>query len=126
MSRSRPDGGKLSWHIMMINPGRFGWEFPFFIDWGNVPVHPAADAPQGCRLRHMAVLSPNSGELEGAFRAIGLDTSVNCAPHPGYVVALDTPRGRLILTTAFGGNDYRFVPKMLETLTKRTGFRAEL
>jgi glyoxalase-like protein len=126
MSRSRPDGGKLSWHIMMLNPGRFGWEFPFFIDWGNVPVHPANDAPQGCRLRHLTVLSPNAAELEGAFRGVGLDTSVNRAPQPGFVAALDTPRGRLVLNNAFGANDYGIVPGMLETMAQRTGFRAEV
>lgn len=126
MSRNLPQGGKLSWHIMMISPGRFGWEFPFFIDWGSVPVHPADAAPQGCRMRHLTVLSPNSEELQRAYEGVGLDTHVQRATHPGFIVGLDTPRGRLVLNNAFGANDYGIVPGMLDTLARRTGFRAGL
>lgn len=124
MSRQRPDGGTLAWHIMMISPGRFGWEFPFFIDWGTVPAHPAEDSPKGCSIARFAALAPDAAKLERAYRAVGLDMRVKRAMRPGLETVLDTPRGEVVLNPACGMPDYSVITRLLATMAQRTGLRA--
>ena len=119
MGRKLPNGGQLTWRIMMVEPGAFGWEFPFFIEWGTVPVHPSDDSPGGCTLKHLRALSPDAAALEPAYRGVGLSTPVGRAMRAGFEVVLDTPRGELILNGADGAGSYASVaPRMLEVLRR--------
>ena len=125
MGRKLPNGVTLTWRIMAHAPGRaHGWEFPFFIDWGTVPAHPAEDSPKGCSIKRLVALAPDSAKLERAYRAVGLDTRVKRAMRPGFDVVLDTPRGEVVLNPACGMPDYSVITRLLATMAQRTGLRA--
>jgi hypothetical protein len=125
MGRKLPNGGTLSWRIMAHAPGgAHGWEFPFFIDWGTVPAHPAEDSPKGCSIARFAALGPDAAGLERAYRAVGLDMRVKRAMRPGIETVLDTPKGEVVLNPACGMPDYSVITKLLATMAKRTGLRA--
>jgi hypothetical protein len=49
---------------------------PFFIEWGPDSVHPSVDAPAGCRLESLAVVSPDSGTLSAEFQKLGINVQV--------------------------------------------------
>ena len=125
MGRKLPNGGALSWRIMAHQPGgAHGWEFPFFIDWGSVPVHPAEDSPKGCSIKHLLVLAPDAAKLEQAYGAVGLDATVRRAMRPALEVLLNTPRGMVVLNPACGMPDYSVITRLLATMAQRTGLRA--
>jgi hypothetical protein len=125
MGRKLPNGDTLSWRIMAHAPrGAHGWEFPFFIDWGTVPAHPAEDSPKGCSIKRFAALAPDAVKLERAYRAVGLDIEVRRAMRPGFETVLDTPRGKVVLNPACGMPDYSVISRLLATMAQRTGLRA--
>jgi hypothetical protein len=104
--------------------GPHGWEFPFFIDWGTVPAHPAEDSPKGCTLKRFTALGPDAAALERAYRSIGLDTQVARAMRPGFETVLGTPKGDVVLNPASGMPDYAVITRLLATMAARTGLRA--
>jgi hypothetical protein len=125
MGRKLPNGGMLSWRIMAHAPGGpHGWEFPFFIDWGSVPAHPADDSPKGCTLKRFTALGPDPAALERAYRAVGLDTAVARAMRPGFETVIATPRGDVVLNPASGMPDYEVITRLVATMAARTGLRA--
>jgi hypothetical protein len=125
MGRKLPNGGTLSWRIMAHAPGGAqGWEFPFFIDWGSVPAHPADDSPKGCTLKRFTALGPDAPALERTYRAVGLDTPVVRAMRPGFETVLATPKGDVVLNPASGIPDYAVITRLVATMAARTGLRA--
>jgi hypothetical protein len=125
MGRKLPNGGSLSWRIMAHGPDSVhGWEFPFFIDWGSVPVHPAEDSPKGCSIKHLLAFAPDAARLERAYGAVGLDVTVRRAMRPAVEVLLDTPQGKVVLNSACGMPDYSVITRLLATMARRTGLRA--
>ena len=125
MGRKLPNGATLSWRIMAHAPGgAHGWEFPFFIDWGTVPAHPADDSPKGCTLKRFTALGPDAAALERAYRAVGLDTAAARAMRPGFETVLGTPKGDVVLNPASGIPDYAVIARLLATMAARTGLRA--
>lgn len=56
-SRLRPDGQALRWRTLHLTENLQG-NLPFFIQWDPSSVHPAVDAPGGCRLQHFQPTGP--------------------------------------------------------------------
>jgi hypothetical protein len=72
MSRTRPDGVTLSWHVAVL-PGRpLGDHWPFVIDWGSSP-HPSDDLPGECTLEALAVSDPEPAELLRLLDFLGVE-----------------------------------------------------
>jgi len=74
-SRARPDGRVLHWQTLHLEDDRDGL-LPFFIHWGGDSVHPSVDAPAGCRLESLVVVTPDSGALSVEFQKLGVAVQV--------------------------------------------------
>lgn len=92
MSRTRPDGVKLSWRVVHFRHPAYGLLIPFAIDWMGSP-HPATTSPAGCLLRSLAVMHPDAAGLAATYRALGLDVAVQGGLRAGMAAVLQTPRG---------------------------------
>lgn len=100
-SRTRPDGRMLKWRTLAsdtdladrgINP------IPFFIEWAAGSSHPSQDAPTGCDLAAFEFEHPSAKRLESRLAALGIEAIVRPAALVRLVGALDTPKGRVVLT----------------------------
>jgi Glyoxalase-like domain len=96
MSRRRPDGVLLEWHLTRHDedPGRAA--VPFLIDWGSSP-HPSQASPTGVTLVELRAEHPSPDDLRRALDALGADVAVDEATEPALVATLDTPKGRVVL-----------------------------
>jgi len=94
MSRVRPDGVRLDWHLT-LGP-RMSPPIPFVIDWGSTPS-PALDSAAGCILEAMNIVAPSQAVL--SIGALGLDPLVALEGSPGLVVRLSTPGGDVELAS---------------------------
>lgn len=98
-SRIRPDGVTLHWRTAAIGGGLAEGHvdpMPFFIQWAD-SVHPAADAPFGCRLVSLDIQHPDPAKVRETFARLGISVSPASAAHAALRAILDTPRGRVTL-----------------------------
>jgi glyoxalase-like protein len=95
-SRKRPDGRTLEWTSLTFADDMHGL-LPFFIQWLPLSPHPSEDSPQGCTLKSLTLISPESKKLQAALRAFGIRADIRQGPAPRLAVALNTPRGALEL-----------------------------
>jgi hypothetical protein len=91
-ARARPDGSRLEWQTFGIEKPQIAG-VPFFIRWGDRTTHPSQDAPAGCRLEALRVLTPNDDDLRRALAALPLDIPVEEAVRPGMEMRLRCRRG---------------------------------
>jgi hypothetical protein len=97
-ARARPDGSRLSWQTFAIEkPAMAG--VPFFIRWGDETSHPSQDAPAGCRLDSLRIVSPDASDLRRALDALPLKLPLEKGARPAMEVALRCPKG----TVRFAG-----------------------
>lgn len=102
-SRATPQG-LLQWHIAIRPDGQrpLGGCLPTPIQWG---AHHPADhmAHAGVQLHSLALVHPQAQVLEQALAAMGLapgpHLTLSTAPHPGLHAVLDTPEGRVTLSS---------------------------
>lgn len=96
-SRATPQG-RLDWHIGVRVDGRLlaGGALPTLIDWGHTP-HPALSMPaSGVTLRGLSL----RGLPLAAAQVLGLSgVEVLAEAGPAISAVLDTPRGRVTLTS---------------------------
>ncbi len=97
-SRTRPDGKRLDWKLFRLRNDRGGL-LPFFIEWGRDSVHPAADAPSGCRLERFELQSPDALELERECRSLAVDVRVDPGEKPLMLARIASPKGVVELTS---------------------------
>jgi Glyoxalase-like domain len=95
-SRARPDGKMLRWQTLNLDNDRNGL-LPFFIQWGADTVHPSADAPMGCKLEGLKVVSPNSPALSAEFHKLGISVDVGSGVTPHLRATILGPKGTLVL-----------------------------
>ena len=96
-ARQRPDGRRLEWRTMRFAARPMVGAWPFFIEWGDTSLHPAADAPAGCRLRGLSVATPQAAELTALCDALGLAVEVRKSAETRLAFELDTPAGQVTL-----------------------------
>lgn len=96
MSRTRPDGSELRWHLTMPPGAGADQHVPFVIDWGEAPS-PARSSPSGCRLIALEIGDPNPERLAAVYAALGLSLPVDDAPSRRLVARLDSPLGEVTL-----------------------------
>lgn len=96
MSRQRPDGSRLAWHLTLAPRLAAAGLVPFLIAWGESP-HPGAAAPEGCTLAALYGEHPRPEEVRPTLAALGVTLELRTAPQPALVAELDTPRGHIVL-----------------------------
>ncbi len=96
MSRARPDGVTLSWHLTMPSKGFGDGLVPFFIDWDNSP-HPSVTAAQGLALVALRAEHPAPSTITHALDALGIPLFVTPGTLPGLIATIDSPNGRIEL-----------------------------
>jgi catechol 2,3-dioxygenase-like lactoylglutathione lyase family enzyme len=97
-ARSRPDGKMLSWRLFHLREDSGGL-LPFFIEWGRDSIHPAADAPPGCRLERFTLQSPDAAELARVFKALAVEVAIQPGEKPRMLARLASPGGEVELTS---------------------------
>jgi hypothetical protein len=93
-SRKRPDGRVLNWKSLALADDRHGL-LPFFIEWSADSIHPATDAPAGCRLQHFGIASPDPEQLSGFMRLIGIEAPVEPGEKAELRALIVGPKGDL-------------------------------
>jgi hypothetical protein len=95
-SRMRPDGRLLRWRT--LDPfGIASPVLPFAIEWDSASVHPSADAPRGCSLTDLRIVSPRAGAIRDALQRARIAVEVDRGESDAIQVALACPRGRINL-----------------------------
>jgi hypothetical protein len=85
-SRTLPGGGTLNW-VSFGLPGAPELA-PFFIAWGQGARHPSATAPGGCKLKALALASPDATRLANIIDRLGLNVPVTRGHHDSESVTL--------------------------------------
>ncbi len=102
MSRSRPDGSRLSWRLAIAESALAGGLLPgdglvpFLIDWGDSP-HPAGQMPQECSLVSLRAEHPEPRFLEPLLEALNVRLDVTLGPSEQLIAVIDSPQGRVEL-----------------------------
>jgi hypothetical protein len=98
MSRTRPDGVRLQWHLTfpLLGPPHMG-TVPFLIDWIDSP-HPAADLPHEATLTALHLTHPEADLLAAVLAEIGTSPVIEVAAGaPSLSATVQTPRGIITL-----------------------------
>jgi len=100
LHRVTPAGDTLSWKLMIPEPNDLGLFAPFFIDWQDT-AHPSTRLTRsGCTIAGCEAGHPQHVRINALYRRLGVDINVFAADAPYMRVLLDTPNGRVALTSA--------------------------
>ena len=94
MSRARPDGVLLQWHLTvpLLGPPHHG-TVPFLIDWLDSP-HPAATLPHHCELTMLRITHPQADTLAAVLAELGGTPKLEIATGDATLSAtIATPNG---------------------------------
>src|SRR4051812_45482972 len=94
-ARQRPSGQTLHWKALSVNDDKGGL-LPFFIEWSKDSVHPAEDAPKGCRIERFGIATP-ANDVRALAAKLQLGVDVATAPQPSLRAVLQGPKGKLSL-----------------------------
>src|SRR5215469_7805 len=97
-SRKRPDGKVLHWQTLNLKDYANGL-LPFFIKWSADSVHPSYDAPSGCTVLRLELLTPDPAALARLASAMSLDVPVAKATTPQLRAVIRGHRGTLDITS---------------------------
>jgi len=95
--RARPGGGLVRWKNLFVTGHGAGTLVPFFIEWDD-DYHPSQDATPGLALVSFSIETPEPERLRAVLAALGVKVSVRKGRRDRLRAALDTPRGRVVLT----------------------------
>ena len=76
-SRQRPDGKVLHWKALRLKDDH--GLLPFFIEWSADTTHPSVDAPRGCHLDNLELLTPDHDALAKTANLLGLGVAISKA-----------------------------------------------
>jgi hypothetical protein len=97
-SRTRPDGRVLHWQTVNLKDDAGGL-LPFFIEWSADSPHPSSDAPAGCQLIRLELLTPDPARLARLASAMSLAVPIARGPAAQLHAVIEGPRGTLSLTS---------------------------
>lgn len=101
-ARLRPDGARLGWTLAFPKHRKhatFDGALPFLIEWESFEHHPGTSSPKGLTLLGLRFTHPEGEALKRALEALGIEGAVEQAA-ASIEVELDTPRGRVSLSSA--------------------------
>jgi hypothetical protein len=96
-SRQRPDGKLLRWQTFDPWGDRERGVLPFAIEWAADSPHPSLDAPGGCRLVDLQIVSPAADSLRQLFEKAEWPVTIRAGAREQIEVTLDCPTGRVHL-----------------------------
>jgi hypothetical protein len=96
MSRTRPDGVRLTWRLTLTPRLQGDGLVPFLIDWGTTP-HPANSVATGCVLTELRAEHPEPGFIRPLLNAVKAELPLSRGPAAMLIATLETPRGRVEL-----------------------------
>ncbi|NOX29886.1 MAG: VOC family protein [Actinobacteria bacterium] len=97
MSRVRPDGVALAWHLFSPNPGRFGDLNPFYIDWGQTE-HPARSTRTAGEIVGLSIRHPQHQALADHYTKLGIEgITVSFGDEPSISATIETTKGLVTL-----------------------------
>jgi hypothetical protein len=96
MSRSAPDGGRLTWRLTSLPADPAAGLVPFLIDWGAT-AHPTSAALPTLALHSFAAEHPDPDGLRTKLAALDVDLPVRVGPEPRLLVTLHGPDGLITL-----------------------------
>jgi hypothetical protein len=94
-ARQRPDGRLLGWRTFDPWGGREREVLPFAIEWAAESPHPSLDAPTGCRLVDLQIVTPAVDSLRQLFEKTGWPVTIRAGAREQLEVTLDCPTGRV-------------------------------
>ncbi len=97
MSRVRPDGVKLSWHLAVPPSPDLGGVMPFSIDWGAETPHPAGSLSPDLEIVDLTLSHENPQPIKAAIAAIAEGAITIATGPPTMSVTLRGPGGDLRL-----------------------------
>jgi hypothetical protein len=97
-SRKRPDGKVLHWQTLNLKDDANGL-LPFFIEWGADSPHPSTDAPAGCQLIRLELLTPDPASLAKLASQMSLEVPIAKAPVPQLHAVIEGPKITLSVTS---------------------------
>ncbi len=97
MSRVRPDGVTLSWHLSIPPAPELGGIVPFIIGWGADTPHPAAALAAELEIVSLGLSHPDPGPIATAIAGITTGSVDIKTEQPGMNVTLRGPNGDLDL-----------------------------
>lgn len=98
-SRQLPGGSTLTWQSVGLPQSPFGRCTPFFVQLEGGP-HPSETAPRGCKLLSLTAGYPKSEALRQFYARLQLNIPTYAAERSELTAMLQTPKGKIALTTA--------------------------
>lgn len=96
MSRIRADGVRIEWTSIYFDDPVWGGMIPFLIDWMG-SQHPWETTPKGLEFISFTALHPEPETLQRIYSALGIRVPVQRAVAPGFLLEMNTPKGRTVL-----------------------------
>jgi len=97
-SRKRPDGSTLHWKMLNLKNDANGL-LPFFIQWSADSTHPSADAPSGCQLLRVELLTPDPAALAKTTARLMLVAPIAKGSASQLHAVISGPNGQLDITS---------------------------
>lgn len=97
-SRKRPDGKTLHWQTLNLQEDAHGL-LPFFIEWTSGSLHPSEDAPTGCQLLRLELLTPDPAGLAQLTAKLSLDVPIAKSTSPQLHAVIQGSKGSLSITS---------------------------
>jgi hypothetical protein len=92
MSRALPEGGLLTWRLLLLGSDSYADCVPFFIQWDGEP-HPSKTAAAGCGLKRFWVEHPDAPGLAKLYAGLGVEVDVVAAGEAALKLTIGTPEG---------------------------------
>lgn len=97
--RARPGGGDVRWRSLFVSGHGAGTLVPFLIEWEG-DYHPSTDVPPGLALASFVIEAADADGLRKILAKLDVKVAVRKARRDRMRAMLDTPRGRVVLTSA--------------------------
>ena len=92
-SRKTPRGDTLRWTTFGLQTDT-DTPFPFFIKWDKNTIHPSRNAPTGCSLNRIGIIS-NSDALEKVLKSLDIHFELTKAQQEKIMVVINSPKGQV-------------------------------
>lgn len=97
MSRSAPNGARLTWRLTSLPPDPADGLVPFLIDWGTT-AHPTTAVLPTLSLRSFEAEHPDPNWIRTRLAALDVDLPVRQGPRPRLLLRLNGANGLIVLS----------------------------
>jgi len=97
MSRSAPNGARLTWRLTSLPADPADGLVPFLIDWGTT-THPTTGVLPTLSLHSFEAEHPDPHRIRTRLAALDVDLPVRPGPQPRLLLGLNGPNGLIMLS----------------------------